>query len=65
MSFLSFEELPKKEQPDKSIWFDAKLMDEHWERVTRSREAQAKGEPDEYEIEGPVSHNRAVDSLIV
>jgi hypothetical protein len=43
MWFLSFEELPKDERPDKSIWLNAELMDEHWRGVEERRKLKAEG----------------------
>lgn len=58
--FLSFEELPKDERPDKRIWLNAEALKAHFERVERDRDAKAQGK----DIEDPVN-NAAADLLIV
>lgn len=58
--FLSFEELPKDERPDKRIWLNGAALKEHFERVERNRDAKAQGK----DIEDPVT-NAAAAGLIV
>lgn len=49
LTFLTFEELPKKDQPPKKIWLDNEKLNEHFERVRRDRE-----EGNKEGIEGPI-----------
>ncbi len=44
LTYLSYEELPKKERPPKEIWLDVKKMKAHWEQVEANREREAKGQ---------------------
>jgi hypothetical protein len=49
MIFLSFEELPKKDQPPKKIWLDNEKLNGWFERLRREREdGQKPG------IDGPI-----------
>lgn len=41
--FLSFEDLPKKEQPPRHIWLDNERMREWSDMVKRMREDEMKG----------------------
>lgn len=61
MTFLSFRELPRDEQPDRSIWLDSKALKEHFDAVERRRK---EGMSPETTIEEPVS-NEAAKGLIV
>lgn len=58
--YLSFLELPKDEQPRRSIWTDGDALRAHFDGVEAKRQRAAKGE----EIEDPVD-NKAAEALIV
>jgi hypothetical protein len=47
--FLSFEELPRKEQPPRKIWLDDAKLSAHFEQVRRDRE-----EGEKPGVEGPI-----------
>jgi len=47
--FLSFEELPKKEQPPRRIWLDNEKLSAHFAQIERDREEGSKPG-----IEGPI-----------
>lgn len=51
--FLSFEELPKDEQPPRRIWLDDERLVAHFERVQRDRDAK-------WNTDGP----RAIDDPV-
>lgn len=67
--FNSWAELPKEEQPPKSIWFDGKELKEHWKAVERMRKAKFSGKEDDSTdirdkpIDGPTSRNAMMDEL--
>lgn len=61
LRFLTFEDLPEDERPDKSIWLNAEKLKAHFEIVNRERERKYSGKKD---IEDPVD-NDAASSLIV
>lgn len=46
LTFLSWRELPKEEQPPKHIWLDADKLKSWWAEVERNRELKMKGEGD-------------------
>lgn len=67
--FNSWVELPKDEQPPKSIWFDGKELKAWWKAVERRREAKFSGKGDsgdirDVPIDGPTERNAALDDLI-
>lgn len=43
LAFLSYEELPKDEQPPRRIWLDADRMKAWWDEVERKREDKYGG----------------------
>lgn len=47
--FLSFEEMPKEDQPPKRIWLDNDALSEHFARLERDRKEGSKPG-----IEGPI-----------
>jgi hypothetical protein len=44
--YLSWEQLPKEEQPPKKIWLDNDRLESWFAEVTRNRESKARGEGD-------------------
>lgn len=61
LAWLSYEDLPKKERPPKSIWLDADKIRAWWAEVERNREAEMKGEGSTQDME----RNAMMDDLIV
>lgn len=61
--FISFEELPKDEQPDKKIWDDPEAIEAHFKEVEKQRKQRTdpKGPGP---IEDPVE-NEAARSMMV
>lgn len=65
--FLSFDELPEDERPDKRIWLDGDALREWFAEVKRRREAKYGGKDSggwDKSIEDPVE-NEAARGLIV
>jgi hypothetical protein len=60
--FLRWEELPRKEQPPKSIWLDNVALTAHFDRVNREREREMKGEG---AGDGDMVENEAARKLLV
>lgn len=52
MLFLSFDELPPAERPERRIWDDDEALNEHFEMVERNRDRDMKSPP----IEDPVQN---------
>lgn len=67
LMFLGYEELPKDEQPPRSIWWDGDAMKKWWKAVERKRKAKYGGGDDgdigDVPIDGPVSENAAMKDL--
>lgn len=43
LTFLSFRELPKEEQPPRAIWFSQRQLEEHFKAVEKMREEKYGG----------------------
>lgn len=59
LTFLSWLELEKEEQPPRRIWFDGDRIKEHFKAVEKRREEKygsGDGKPPRGEIEDPVSN---------
>lgn len=67
LSFLSLDELPEEERPDRRIWLESDLMAEHWKKVKIARDRKYGGgkEPsmDDWQIDGPAESNAALADL--
>jgi hypothetical protein len=67
LGFVSFDELPKDERPPKSIWLDGKERKRWFKAVEQIRKEKYGGGSDgdirDKPIDGPVSHNAAMDLL--
>jgi hypothetical protein len=64
LQILSWEELPKDERPPRNIWLDPKALNAHFKRVDRMRKEKYGGGSDDDDIDGPVSHNAALDMMV-
>jgi hypothetical protein len=64
LQFLSFEELPKEDQPARAIWFDTKKLKAHFDAVEKRNKERYETDKDgnSKEIEDPVQNQ--VPSLI-
>lgn len=62
LQVLSWDELPKEERPPREIWLDHKAMSRHWKLVEQKRKEKYGGGDDD--IDGPVSHNAAMDLMV-
>lgn len=55
VAILSWEELPEKERPPKSLWDDDERLVEWFDRIKRNRDREAEGQG----IEDPVENDMA------
>lgn len=53
--FLSWEELPREEQPPRRIWLDGPALTSHFKRVERDRERKLRGDGGQPESEMEVN----------
>lgn len=63
LQFLAFQELPKDERPPRSIWFNTKRLEAHFEAVERRRD-EKYGADGRKEIEDPVENEAARDLIV-